>query len=153
MKNLTLKDGLGTTITFGTGESGTDHSGITLLLDPSSITPPGYDGGDAIDTTTHSNTAYKTKYSRTLLEVSDGSFTAAYDPDVYDDVLDAVNDNVLITFTFPDGASIAMYGFLKSFIPNELVEGEPATAECELVATNYNHSNGNETAPAYVAGS
>ena len=145
MLSGTLKDGLGTTISFA------DHAGLFLVVDPTSITPPGIDGGDAIETTSLSNSTYRTKYPRSLKEITDGTFTAAYDPDAWDDILSAINDNGLITFTFPDGASVAVYGYLKSFSPNEFVEGEPATGEFEIVVTNDNA--GTETAPSYVAGS
>jgi len=153
VKANTLKDGFGIQITFGTGKSGVDHSGIVLFLDPTSITPPGLDGGDAIDTTTHSNTAYRTKHQRSLKEITDGSCTVVYDPDAWASIVAAINDNVLITFTFPDGSSVSVYGYLKSFIPNEYVEGEQATAECVIVVTNWNHNTGAEYGPVYVEGS
>ena len=144
MKSGTLKDGLGMTITFA------GDATFFLDVDPSSITPPGIDGGDAIDTTSHSNSTYRTKYPRTLVEITDASFTAAYDPDAYDDILAQLNVNQAITFTFPGTGTntLVVYGFLKSFIPNELVEGEQATAEFEIVITN--DKAGTETGPDYT---
>jgi hypothetical protein len=144
MKAATLKDGFGITVTL------TGHD-FSLLLDPSSITPPGIDGGDAIDTTTHSNSAVRTKHPRSLKEITDAAMTVVYDPDAWDDIVSAVNDNVAITFAFPGAAfgSVVVYGYLKSFIPNEYVEGEQATAECVLVITNENGS-GVETAPVHT---
>jgi hypothetical protein len=148
-----LKDGYGIAMTFGTGESSTDHSGITLSVDPNSITPPGAAGGDAIGTTTHSNSAWQTKSPQSLLEAMDGAFTAAYDPDAWDDIVALINDNVLITFVFPDGESVAVYGYVQSFVPNAFVPGEMPTAECVVVITNRNHNTGLEVAPAYSASS
>ncbi|HQD86979.1 MAG TPA: hypothetical protein PK822_08755 [Bacillota bacterium] len=153
MQAGTLKDGFGIQITFGTGLSGRDYSGIMLLLDPTSVTPPGLEGGDAIDTTTHSNTAYRTKHKRSLKEITDASMTVVYDPGAWTSIVAAINDNTLITFTFPDASSLAVYGYLKSFIPNEYVEGEQATAECVIVVTNWNHNTGAEAGPIYTAGS
>jgi len=139
----TLKDGFGITVAF----AGHD---FTLTMDPSSITPPGADGGDAIDTSTHSNTKYRTKHPKSLVEITDASFTAAYDPAVWDDIISAINDNVAITFTFPQAkGNLVVYGYLKSFTPNELVEGEQPTAECVIVITNENGS-GVETAPVFT---
>jgi len=141
MKAGTLKDGFGITITFA------GHN-FSLVLDPTSITPPGVEGGDPIDTTTHSNIAYRTKYPRSLKEITDASMTVVYDPGAWDNIVAAINDNTLITFTFPDASSLAVYGYLKSFTPNEYVEGEQATAECVIVVTNDNE--GTETGPAHT---
>jgi len=149
----TLKNTHGIEMTFGVGESTVDHSGITLYIDPTSISPPGQDVGDAVDLTTETNAAVRTKNERALKEITDGAFTAAYDPDGWDDIYDAVNDNVLITFTFPDGESVAIYGYLKSFAPSEHADGVQATAECVIVVTNRNHNNDAETIPAYSSAS
>jgi len=144
MKAGTLKDGFGITITF----AGHDFS---LVLDPTSITPPGVDGGDPIDTTTHSNTAYRTKHPRSLKEITDASMTVVYDPDAWADIEAAINDNVAITFNFPGASNgqVVVYGYLKSFTPNEYVEGEQATAECVIVVTNDNA--GTETGPVHTS--
>ena len=139
MLENTLKDGIGASIAF----AGHDFA---LTLDPTSITPPGFDGGDSIDTTSLSNAAYKTKFPRTLMDVTDGSFTAFYDPAVVASIIAAINDNVAITITFPDETTMVVYGYLKSFEPGELVEGEAPTAECSIVVTNDN--GGTETGPA-----
>jgi hypothetical protein len=153
MIGATLKDGFGIAVSFGVGKSGTNHSGISLVIDPTSITPPGLDGGDLIDTTTHSNDTYRTKHTRSLIDLTDCSCTVAYDPAAWASILAAVNDNVLITFTFTDGSSVAFYGYIKNLTPNEFVEGEMPTAECTFVVTNINNTTGAETAPDYTAGS
>lgn len=145
MKSTSLKDGHGITISFG------DHSDLFLYVDPTTVSPPGIDGGDPIVTTTHTNTTYGTKAPRSLKDISNGSFEAAYDPDAYDELLAAVNDNNLITWTFPDGATIAAYGFLANVEFNELQEGELPTITGEIVITNDNA--GTETGPAYTEGS
>jgi hypothetical protein len=144
MKAGTLKDGFGIQIAF----TGYDFS---LTLDPTSITPPGVDGGDPIDTVTHSNTALRTKHPRSLKEITNGSFTAAYDPNAWDTIMTAINDNTQITFTFPNtgDATFVVWGYLKSFVPGEYVEGEQPTAECEIVITNENDA-GAETAPVHT---
>jgi hypothetical protein len=149
----TLKDGFGIEVSFGIGESTTNHANVTLYIDPDSITPPGIDGGDAIDTTTHTNSALRTKHARSLQDITDGACTVVYDPDAWTSIVALVNDNVLITFTFPTGDTLAFFGYLKSFIPNEYVEGEQATAECVLVVTNRDHSDDTETLPEYTLGS
>ncbi len=149
----TLKDGFGITVTFGVGESTVDHSDIMLKIDPSSLTPPAVDGGDAIDTVSHSNSDYRTKHPKVLQDIADGSCTVYYDPSVWAKIIAAINDNVLLTFTFPNGDTLEFFGYLKSFTPNELVEGEQPTAECVFVATNYDHEAEEESGPELTAGS
>jgi len=145
MLSEALKDGFGISVSFGTS---TD---VNLVIDPVSVNPPGIDGGDAIDTTTHSNSVYRTKTPRSLKEITDGSFRAAYDPDGWDDILAAINVNQAITFTYPDGASVVFYGYLRSFEPGDFVEGEQPEGEGVIVVTNDNE--GTETAPDYTEGS
>ena len=139
MQTGTLKDTYGIAITF----AGTD---VSLYLDPKTVTPFGADGGDAIDNTTLSNTRYKTKSPGTLVEMLDGGFTAAYDPSELAAIYGLINENVLITITYADATAEAIYGFLKSFVPNEHGERVDATAECVIVPTMNNA--GTETAPA-----
>jgi len=145
MKASTLKDSFGISVTFASDPD------LNLAVDPTSITPPGLEGGDAIDTTTHSNTQFRTKYPRTLIDISNASMTAIYDPDAWNDIVALINENQQITFSFPDNSSIVFYGYLQSFVPNEFVEGSPATAEMTIVVTNDDGSG--ESAPVYTAGS
>jgi len=144
MLAATLKEGLGTTITFA------GHT-FTLTIDPSSITPPGLDGGDAIDSTSLSNVLYRTKEPKSLIDVTDGGLTVFYDPAAWDDIVSAMNDNVLITVTFSNSDTLAFYGYIKTFEPGESVEGEAPSAEMVVVATA--QTAGTETAPVYAAAS
>lgn len=99
-------------------------------------TPPGDDIGDAIDTTTFWNTIYRTKWPRTLIEVTDGSFTCAYDPLVRTQILAQIGVNQEISVMFNDGSTWAFWGFLKSFVPQEVSDGEQPEAAVEFVITN-----------------
>ena len=114
------------------------------------VTPPGMEGGGANDTTTMRNTTWRTKAPKKLVSLTDCSFTAAYDPVVYDDVVAMINENQLITITFPDGATLAFWGWLDQFTPNACTEGEQPTANCVIVPSNQNAS-GTETEPDYTA--
>jgi len=114
------------------------------------VTPPGIDGGDAVETSTMHNTTYRTKAARQLKELTDASFTAAYDPAVYDQIVALINVEGWITIHFPDGSTLDFMGYLKSFAPGEIVEGSQPEAECEIVCTNEN-STGAETGPTYTA--
>ena len=114
------------------------------------VTPPGVDGGDAIDTTTMRNVKWRTFTPRKLKTLTNSSATVAYDPAVYPQILALINANQLITITFADGSSLDFYGFLKTFTPGPAVEGEQPTAEIEIVPTNKNAS-GVETDPVYLS--
>lgn len=142
MLQKTLKNGHGFTIAFAS------FPNAFLFLDPTELTPPPIDGGDAIDVTTDSNTAWRTKAPRALKEMMEHSFTAAYDPEFYEDIAAAINVNNLITLTFPNGDSLAFYGYLKSFTPGNMTEGEMPTGEGSIVPTLQNE--GAETAPVFT---
>jgi hypothetical protein len=134
-----LDDGYSTTISLG-GSS----------LYEKEVTPPGIDGGGGIDTSTMRNTAWRTQTPMSLKTLTNASFTAAYDPAAYTSLLSAVNVNQEITVTFPDGATLVFWGWLNTFTPNPLVEGEQPTAECEIIPSNQN-DQGAEADPVFTA--
>jgi hypothetical protein len=111
------------------------------------VTPPGVDGGDAIDTSTMHNVTWRTMASRALKTLTDSSITAAYDPQVFDQIVALINVEGLITVHFPNGDTLDFYGFLKSFTPGELTEGEMPEAEITIVCTNYNPLTAMESSP------
>lgn len=117
-------------------------STITLGLNPDiaffekTVTPPGLEGGDPIDTTTMHNTTWRTKAPRALKDLEPITTTAAYDPILYDEILEAINRRDTITVTFSDGSTLCFYGFVQNFKPNELQEGEMPDASITIVPTN-----------------
>ncbi len=125
---LPLRDGFNTIIGFSTD--------LDVNLWEKASTPPGDDMGDPIDTTTFWNATYKTKWPRTLIEVTDGSFTCAYDPLVRTQLLAMLGVNQEISVMFNDGSTWAFWGFLKSFTPQEVSDGEQPEAAVEFVITN-----------------
>jgi hypothetical protein len=100
------------------------------------VTPPGLDGGDAVDTTTMHNLILRTKSPRLLRDMTEGSMTVAYDPGVLADCISAINVNDEITVRFPDGTTWAFWGYLRTFEPQEISEGEQPTANCSFMPTN-----------------
>jgi len=137
-----IKDGFSSTITFA------DNSSVEFY--EKEVTPPSIEGGGPIEQTTMLNTAWRTKYPKTLKDVGPAALTVAYDPAVIDTIKSMVNQNQLITVTFPDDTTLAFWGWLDSFKPNALVEGEQPTAEVVLEASNLNGSDV-ETAPVYAS--
>lgn len=134
-----IPDGLGTTITFGT-------SGFTM--EKVRITPPAVRGGEKIDLTHLGNTAWKTAVLRTLKDLDNFSFEGHYDPSKHTTA--PVNTNELITITFPDGDTLAVYGGMTDFEVGEVVEGAKVMCTGTIAVTNRT-SEGTETGPAYGA--
>ncbi len=117
-----------------------------------SVTPPGIDGGESIDTTTQHNTTWRTKSPSRLKTLTEFSMTAFYDPVVYTSIVALINVRTTVTVHFPDGSSLAFYGYLKSFQPDALEEGTMPTATVTVVPTNQDPTTCTEESPVYVAG-
>lgn len=137
-----LKDGFSTTITFSEAPA--------VKMEEKSVTPPGVDGGGENDTSTMRNTAWRTRQPRSLKTATEMSFEAAYDPAVYDDIISMVNVNQQITVNWPDGSTLTFWGWLNTFEPGELVEGEQPTASVTIIPSNQDNS-GVEQPPVYAA--
>ena len=120
----------------------------TVLFYEKSVTPPGIDGGGEVDVTVMENSTWRTRNPKALVTLSNASMTVAYDPATYPEIIALVNVNTLITVTFPDGDTLAFWGWLNTFTPGEHVEGEQPTAEIEVIPSNQNAS-GVETAPVH----
>lgn len=140
-----VDDGHSTTIEFSAAAS---IMGIVLW--EKSVTPPGIDGGGENDTTTMRNLIWRTKSPKTLKTMTEFSFTAAYDPACYDEILELLQVNNQVTINFADGSSLTFWGWLDKFTPGEVVEGEQPEADVVIIPSNQNDS-GVEVAPAYSA--
>lgn len=137
-----LVDGYSTKIAF---EADPD-----IALWERTVTPPGIDGGDEIDTTTMHNSTWRTMAARSLKTLTNSSMTCGYDPTVYDSILDLINVETAITVHFPDGSTLDFYGFLKNFTPNEHSEGSLPEATVEIVPTNRIPGTTTESAPTFT---
>lgn len=137
---------------------GNGHSTkVTIAGDPNidfwekTVQPPGLDGGDEIDITTMFNTTWRTKISRALIDMTPLSLTAAYDPVVYNQAVQMINYETTITVAFPDGSTLAFYGYLKTCTPQDMQEGEQPELQVEIVCTNYDPTNRVEAAPVMTS--
>jgi len=116
---------------------------ITLANDPTlkiyekEVTPPGYQGGGPIDTTTMRNETLRTASPKSLKTLSPMTIVAAYETEAYADLRDQINENQLITVTFPDGASLHFWGWVDEFTPGALTEGEQPTATVTIIPSNH----------------
>lgn len=143
---IKLEDGYSTLYTFALDAN--------IELWEKTVKPPGLDGGDAIDTTTMHNVDLRTFSPRNLVTMTEGTFKAAYDPVVYTSVLQAVNRRDTVTARFPDGSTVAFYGYLRMFEPDEHQEGTMPEATVTIQPTNWDHVNDVEAtwAVSQVAG-
>lgn len=136
---MIIHDGFSTIISLG----GTE-------IHEKTVTPPGISGGGANDTTTMRNTAWRTKQPKKLKSLTDATTTCAYDPVAYDTLLAQVNVNQEITYTFADGSTLVIWGWLDEFKPNSVEEGSQPTAEVVIIPSNQDDA-GDEAAPVYTA--
>ena len=140
-----MEDGFSTTISFSSALL-SSASVLTVAMKELEVSPPGVDGGEKIDVTTMRNTTWRTFAPRNLKTLLEAPVVVAWSPDLYDEMNAMINDNQLITMTLPDTATIAFWGFVKSFTPNAMVEGTQPTANISIEPTNRNASQV-ETAP------
>ena len=136
---IDLKDGFPTILAFS--------QDVDISLWEVEVTPPGIDGGDAIDITTMHNAIWMTKAAQSLAEMTDISMRVGYDPDCYDEIIAIINVQGSVTIHFPDGSTLAFYGYLKSFKPGALSKGKYPDAEIVIVITNYDPTAHVEAGP------
>jgi hypothetical protein len=139
-----LDDGYQTLVTFSAASSGVE------VFWEKAVTPPGVDGGGPNDTTTMHNVAYRTNAPKFLKTLTAGSFTAAYDPAILDELIAMVNTNQAITITYPDGSTWVFWGWINDAQPGEIVEGEQPTIDITIEPSNQDAA-GDEIAPVYSA--
>lgn len=138
-----LDDGFPTVMTF---------AALPLVkLYEKTIKPSGMTGGGPIDTTTMYNSLVRTTSPKSLYNVENIEFEAAYDPVVYNSIKTSLmQKNTLISVMFPNGDLWQFWGYLDEFIPGNMVEGEMPLAAVKVIASNVD-DQGAETPPVYTA--
>lgn len=123
-------------------------SKVTFSLDPDialweqEVTPPEVDGGERIDISTMWETDWKAYVAQCVKDLMPFTFTAAYDPDAYDEVVAIINnDSGSVTVTFPDGSTLAFFGYLQKFSPSNMTKGSMPLATVTVAPTNYDKTN------------
>jgi hypothetical protein len=92
------------------------------------------------------NDTYRTMGPRRLKTLTEFEMTAAYDPSLFTAALALINVKTTVTVTFPDGSTLAFYGFLQKIEFSELVEGEQPECTITVVPTNQDPTTGAEEA-------
>lgn len=114
------------------------------------VQPVGFDGGDKIDVTTMHNETVRTYATRSLIDITDGAMTVAYDPACLDQILALLNVEQAISVHLPDGSAWVFFGAMTAFEPQSNEEGSQPEANVTLVATNVDPADGTEAVPNYV---
>ena len=139
-----LPDGYRTTIAFALKPA--------ISFWETSSMPPGFDGGEAIQTSTMFNNQWHTFWPRSLIKSSEVKGKAAYDPDMYADIESLVNKNGSITVHLPSGDQVSFYGWLQKIDFEELEEGKFPMLNYTIFVSNTDNAQ-NEEGPVYTAAS
>lgn len=140
---ILLPDGYQTLISF------TANTSVSFW--EKTVKPPGADGGDPIQQTTMHNIAWRTMAPRALKTLTESTCVAAYDPNVFNQIISLINVRTSITVHFPDGSTLVFYGFLQKFEPSEMKEGDQPEATVTICPTNYDYSAHVEAAPVLTS--
>jgi len=115
------------------------------------VQPPGLDGGDPIDKTTMHNITYRTMTSASLITLTPSSVLAAYDPNLYNNIIALVNVEGAITVNFPDGSTLDFYGFLQTVEFADLEENVQPECTVTIQPTNWDPTLNVEEAPVLTS--
>lgn len=140
---IKLKDGFPTKITFSTDTN--------LEIWEKTVQPPGISNGDPIEQTTMHNDDWETFAPQALNSLTESGGTAAYDPGCLTAIQAMCGLEQTITYTFPDGTTWAVYGYLVEFIPDSLERGSQPEASFRIQPTNWDNVNKVEAGPAVAS--
>lgn len=140
---IKLKDGFPVKITFATDTN--------LEIWEKTVQPPGATNGDPIEQTTQHNTSLETFAPQALNSLTESGGTCAYDPGCLTAILALLGLETTVTYTYPDGTTWAMYGYLAEFIPDPLERGTQPEASFKIQPTNWDNTNKVEAGPAVAS--
>lgn len=127
----------------------TDSPGVWFWeIDPK---PPALDGGEGIDTTTQLNTKWHTMSPQTLFKLDNITVKVAYDPDVWNTMIQQAMNNRFdtVTITYPTNDKLAFYGCVIKWEPEAFEIGKMPTATLTILVTNFDAANQIEAGPVY----
>jgi hypothetical protein len=145
------EDNTGAVLGNGYGARLVFSSNPTVPFEEVEVTPPGWEGGEPLDLSNHHNKKYRTKAPRRLIDMTDAELTVNYSTDMVGDIEGLVNHHDTITVWWPDNAHVAFYGYLRTFKPGRLVDGEKPSATVTVVVTNTDPATCKEAGPTWVA--
>jgi hypothetical protein len=140
-----IDNGFSTTLSFSLNP--------TLEFYEVEVQPPGWEGGDPINTTTMRNTLLETFTPASLQTLTEITISAAYTSDIFHlttGVKEMINKNQEITVTLPDGATFKFWGFIRGWNPPTHTKNVRPMASFRIAPSNTNASKV-ETLPVFVA--
>lgn len=153
MAGLRIDDGFQTIVDFlGNGDDLSLPSAWTAKFYEKEITPPGFDGGGPNDTTNMRNIKRRTKAPKKLISMTEMTFTAMYNSEVFDptEVEARLNIIQVCRITNADGSQTGFWGYLDKFAPGPVIEGTTPTATLTVICTNQRHVPAGDASPADI---
>lgn len=123
----------------------------TLSVWEIGVAAPGIDGGEPVEQTTQHNVDWETMAPRQLKKLTSFTFTAAFDPDVYNQLLLLINAEDTCTETFPDGSTLAYFGYLQKADIDTLERGKQPTMSITVCPTNFDPVGKVEAGPVLTS--
>ena len=142
---IRMDDGFSTIITL--------ENVPTVKIYEKDVTPPGISAGGGIETTTMRSNVWRMMAPKQLKSLTPVSVTVAFATEGMDDIMAQIGINQLVTVSFPDGSSLAFYGWVDEFTPGKFAEGEQPTATMSIIPSLTHPTTGAEAAPVYDSGS
>ena len=124
-----LLDGFSTTISFP-NNPGILGGGV---LYEKEVTPPGLSGGGPIDTTGMRNIAWRTRFPKTLTDLTEIDTKVAYKTTAYLKIKASMQKIMTIQVNFPDGNFIQFYCWIEEFKPEAVKEGDQPMASMKII--------------------
>lgn len=125
---------------------------ITLAARPTleiweiEVGAPGIDGGEPVDTTTQHNDTLTSREPSSLIDLTPFDVSAAFDPIMYTRALTYVNNKDTITVRFPDGTTLAVYGWMQKLEGARLSRGTMPVMTVTFCPANAHPTTGAEEA-------
>ena len=118
----------------------------TLEIWEINMAAPGIDGGEPIDITTQHTDTLVQREPNSLIDITPFDVECAFDPIIYTRALTYINKKDTITDRFPDGTTLAFYGWFQRFSSPRLSRGVLPTMTLTVCPANAHPTTGAEEA-------
>lgn len=112
---------------------------------------PGFDNGDAIDTTTQWNSTWRTFAARVLFTLTEFTVVGAYDPALLTEILALKGVEMAMTLHFPDDSTYDFFAFIRTMEFDAMTEGTMPRATLTIQPTNTDPATGAEEGPVLTS--
>lgn len=132
------------------------HSLITFALDPDlevyekAVTPAGMDGGPPIETFDMFRRRWKTMAPRKLITMTPVTMVCNFDPQVFANLLALINKRTTITEMYPNGDTLAYFGYLQKAEKNSHADGTQPEYTLTVIPTNEDPTTHEEEDPVFT---